>query len=101
MTEAFSTTTIDQIAKRLGEPAWLTELRRQALTKHLELSWPHTSDDIWRRTDVSLLDPMRGFAPATPTLHERLPLSEAQLAALTKPLGRPNHRTTRATRRVV
>ena len=87
MAEAFSADTIGQIARRLQEPAWLTELRRKALARHAELSWPHTSDDIWRRTDVSLLDPMRGFAPATPALHERLPLSEAQLAALTKPLG--------------
>jgi len=87
MKESFSASTIDQLAKRLQEPAWLTELRRKALARHAELPWPHASDDIWRRTDVSLLDPMRGFAPAIPALHERFPFSDPQLAALTKPLG--------------
>ena len=62
----FDTTTIDALGKRLHEPGWLTELRRAALRRHAELPWPHKSDDIWRRTDVSLLDPSGGFSPATP-----------------------------------
>ncbi len=87
MAEAFSPSTIDQLAKRLNEPPWLTELRRKALAHHVELPWPHASDDIWRRTDVSLLDPIRGFSPVQPALHEAISLTEDQFAQLTQPLG--------------
>ncbi len=86
-TTPFNIATIDQLAKRLHEPAWLTDLRRRALARHADLPWPHKSDDIWRRTDVSLLDPAQGFAPSAPALLERIPFAEAQLAALTQPLG--------------
>lgn len=86
-TTPFNAAMIDQLAKRLHEPAWLTELRRRSLDRHAALPWPHQSDDVWRRTDVSLLDPARGFTPATPGLLERIPLTEAQLAVLTQPLG--------------
>ncbi len=78
---------IEQTAKRLQEPAWLTDLRRQALARHAELPWPHPSDDIWRRTDVSLLDPAKGFAPAAASLQQAIQLTEAQAAAFTQPLG--------------
>jgi Fe-S cluster assembly protein SufD len=87
MTTAFGADTIARIAKRLGEPSWLTELRRSALRTHAELPWPHPSDDVWRRTDVSLLDPSRGFAPTEPGLLQSLRLSDAELGALTRPLG--------------
>ncbi len=88
MNDAFSTATIDQLARELKEPAWLTELRRKALARHAQLPWPHPSDDIWRRTDVSLLDPAQGFSPTPPSLLQAIPLSDAQLAGLTQPLGR-------------
>ena len=87
MTSAFTTDTIEEIAKRLREPSWITELRRSALRAHAELPWPHPSDDIWRRTNVALLDPGRGFSPAGPSLLQSLRLSEAELAGLTRPLG--------------
>ena len=87
MPEAFSTEAIDQLSKRLKEPSWLTDLRCAAWAKHRELPWPHPSDDIWRRTDVSLLDPSKGFVPAAPTLQPSVSLTDARLAALTKPLG--------------
>ncbi|MBI4342766.1 MAG: Fe-S cluster assembly protein SufD [Candidatus Omnitrophica bacterium] len=87
MSEPFSTATIDALARQFREPAWLTELRRAALHRHAELPWPHASDDIWRRTDVSLLDPRRGFSPVRPDLLQSVRLSDAQLAALTTPLG--------------
>ena len=87
MTALFSTATIDEIAKQLNEPTWLTELRRKALARHVQLPWPHPSDDIWRRTDVSLLDPMRGFSPAPQTLQEAITLTQEQFTSLTKPLG--------------
>ncbi len=81
--------TIDQLTARLREPAWLSQLRRAALAQHAELSWPHASDDIWRRTDVAWLDPARqGCAPASPALLQAVPvLRQAQLAAFTQPLG--------------
>jgi Fe-S cluster assembly protein SufD len=80
--------TIDRLARQSHEPAWLTELRRRALAQHEALPWPHPSDDVWRRTDVALLDPARGrFAPVQPGLLQSLRLSEPQLAALVRPLG--------------
>jgi Fe-S cluster assembly protein SufD len=83
----FNAATIDQLARRFKEPAWLTELRRKALAKHGELPWPHPSDDIWRRTDVSLLDPSKGFSPTEPSLQQAIALTDEQLAAYTTPLG--------------
>ncbi len=80
-------TTIDQIAKQLKEPDWLTDLRRRSLARHTELPWPHPSDDIWRRIDVSQLDPARGFTPVEPALLDKVRLSERQLAAWTQPLA--------------
>ena len=88
MPEMLSLTTIDQLAKRLKEPAWLTELRRAAFKQHGELPWPHPSDEIWRRTDVTLLDPMQGFALADrPGLLQSFRLSDAQAAQFTRPMG--------------
>jgi Fe-S cluster assembly protein SufD len=87
MAETFSASTIERLAKQLREPAWVTDLRRRSLDAHARLPWPHASDDIWRRTDVSLLDPSRGFAPAQDGLLQGVALSDAQLQALTRPLG--------------
>ncbi|MBI3321959.1 MAG: Fe-S cluster assembly protein SufD [Candidatus Omnitrophica bacterium] len=87
MPEPLGPTTIDQLARHFQEPAWLTQLRRNALAQHLELPWPQASDDVWRRTDVSLLDPMRHCAASTPALLQTLPLSDAQVNDLTRPLG--------------
>ena len=87
MSETFSSATIDQLGKRLSEPAWLTELRRKAWAAHANLPWPHPSDDIWRRTDVSLLNPLKEFSPATPSLLQSVRLTEPQLRDLTQPLG--------------
>ncbi len=79
--------TIDAITRRLKEPAWLGDSRRQALARHHQLPWPHPSDDIWRRTDVRLLDPAQGFSTVAPPLLERMPLQHAQLERFTQPLG--------------
>lgn len=87
MPQTFDTATIDQLAKRLKEPSWITDLRRAALTQHSTLPWPHKSDDIWRRTDVSLLDPRRGFSPSVPGLLQSVALNESQSAELVSPLG--------------
>jgi Fe-S cluster assembly protein SufD len=87
MASAFDAHAIDRIARNLREPGWLTDLRRAALRAHGELPWPHPSDDIWRRTDVSLLDPGRGFSPADPGLLQGLKVTDAGLDMLTRPLG--------------
>ena len=81
----FNVETIERLAKQLDEPPWLTERRRRALARHAELPWPHPSDDVWRRTDVSLLDPARGFTPARPERLHAPPV--AQLEELTRPLA--------------
>lgn len=87
MSDAFGPSTIDRISKEQREPAWVTDLRRRALDTHERLPWPHASDDIWRRTDVSLLDPGRGFMPAQAGLLQGVPIGEQQLQSLTRPLG--------------
>ena len=87
MADAFSTETIDQIAKRSNEPEWLTELRHRAWATHVGLPWPHKSDDVWRRTDVALLDPTKNFLPVQPGLLQSIPVTESRLAELTQPLG--------------
>ncbi len=87
MVELLDTTTIDRLAKQLKEPTWITELRRRALESHSRLPWPHPSDDIWRRTDVTLLDPFQGFSPTSSALMERIPVQESRLADFTQPLG--------------
>jgi len=87
MSAVLGAATIDELAERGHEPSWLIDLRRKALSRHAELPWPHPSDDIWRRTDVTQLDPMRGFSSAAPALQQAVPLSDAQFAALTQPLG--------------
>ena len=70
------------------EPGWLGALRASALKQFEALPWPHPSDDIWRRTDVSLLDPSCGFAISDgPGALQSLPLTDAQLAQFTQPLA--------------
>ncbi len=87
MSELLSVATIEQLARQFKEPSWLTERRRRALARHAQLPWPHPSDDIWRRTDVSLLDPAQGFSAAWPELLQAIPLDDARLGHLTQPLG--------------
>lgn len=87
MSEAFGAATIEGLARELREPAWLTGLRHEAWAAHTTLPWPHASDDVWRRTDVALLDPLRGFEPTQPSLLSRLSLTEAELVQFARPLG--------------
>lgn len=77
---------LTRLAKSSQEPAWLTDRRRAAVARHAELPWPHPSDDVWRRTDVTQLDPSTGFTPAD-RLQQALSLTDDQLAQWTKPLG--------------
>jgi Fe-S cluster assembly protein SufD len=87
MAEPFGASTIDAVSRQLNEPSWVTQLRRVALSRHAALPWPHASDDIWRRTDVSLLDPAKGFSPVQPSLLQSLRLPQARLDELVRPLG--------------
>ncbi|PIQ83168.1 MAG: Fe-S cluster assembly protein SufD [Candidatus Omnitrophica bacterium CG11_big_fil_rev_8_21_14_0_20_63_9] len=83
----FDQAALDQLSKELREPQWLTALRRTAWARHAKLPWPHPSDDIWRRTDVTLLDPSKGFAPTQPSLLQSVKVSDAQLTQYMQPLG--------------
>ncbi len=47
------------------EPAWMQELRAKAQERFDGMSWPTTSDEEWRRTDVSGIDAL-SYVPATP-----------------------------------
>ena len=88
MGPSFDATTIAELSRRFEEPAWMAELRRHAWATHTQLPWPHASDDIWRRTDAALLDPLRGFAPVEPALFSSMHLSPAQFEEWAQPLGR-------------
>ena len=51
---ALSSETLEQLQ---GEPAWLRERREAALADFQTLPAPSKTDEEWRRTDVSRLDP--------------------------------------------
>ena len=51
---AITTETLDQLQ---GEPGWLRDVRRKALETYERLPAPSRTDEEWRRTDVSRLDP--------------------------------------------
>lgn len=87
MADAFNTQTIERLSRQLQEPSWLRELRHRALATHQQLPWPHSSDEIWRRTDVKLLDPQQGFQMATPDGPSRIDLDSRELKAFVQPLG--------------
>lgn len=87
MSEPFSDTTIHALARQCQEPSWMTELRRHALATYAQLPWPHPSDDIWRRTDTSLLNPPEGFSPVPPTAGNEAAWRSSDLAAFLQPLG--------------
>jgi Fe-S cluster assembly protein SufD len=48
--------TLDQLQ---GEPGWLRDVRRKALDAYDRLPAPSKTDEEWRRTDVSRLDPIQ------------------------------------------
>ena len=60
-----------------GEPDWLRENRRSALESYQRLPAPSKTDEEWRRTDVSRLDPSAFSrfekAPAHTTMATNLP----------------------------
>ena len=65
----------------------MTELRHRALATHTALPWPHPSDDIWRRTDVSWLNPTAGFSPLPLSALNGLLTHASRLRPFLQPLG--------------
>jgi Fe-S cluster assembly protein SufD len=51
---AITAETLDQLQ---GEPGWLRDVRQKALATYEQLPGPSKTDEEWRRTDVSRLDP--------------------------------------------
>ncbi len=51
---AITAETLDELQ---GEPGWLRDVRRKALETYERLPLPSKTDEEWRRTDVSRLDP--------------------------------------------
>jgi len=83
-----SEATIEQLSRRAKEPAWLSELRAAAWQRHAQLPWPHPSDEIWRRTDVSVFDPSRpSVVPDAPALLQSVDLRDSTTASLIEPSG--------------
>ena len=46
-----------------AEPVWMKSLRAAARDKFAGMAWPSTSEEEWRRTDVSRLG-LEGYTPA-------------------------------------
>lgn len=70
---AISSQTLDQLQ---GEPGWLRERRESALATFERLPAPSRTDEEWRRTDVSRLDPSQ-FAKLEHLDGQKLVLPEA------------------------
>lgn len=79
--------TLERLSRQLKEPEWLAESRRRAWDAHAALPWPHPSDEVWRRTDVSLLDPARGFSPREPQRRQAVSTTDEAIQRLIRPLG--------------
>lgn len=54
-TTGFSQAAFEEFLARRDEPAWLTDLRKTAWAKFVELPLPSGRDEEWMRTDVRLL----------------------------------------------
>ena len=94
----FNSQTLEELTFR-GEPDWLRDRRRTALDAYERLPMPGRTDEEWRRTDVTGLDPGKyaklehanGFKQATPDLpkgviFEPLSVAAERHGALVKPL---------------
>jgi Fe-S cluster assembly protein SufD len=95
-TIGFNNETFNAFLSARNEPAWLAELRREAWEKFQALSWPDTSNEEWRRTDIRLFR-LDKFAPpisgaerdthrATPLLAEGVELAGFATAYDSRPV---------------
>ena len=84
----YSPETIAQLSRHAKEPAWLQQMRANAWTQHAKLAWPHASDEIWRRTDLSAFRPERpGASNDLDALLTIKPADAARVQPLIAPLG--------------
>lgn len=56
MGETIARETVEELASRLDEPAWLVDLRLAARELYLQTPNPTERDEDWRRTDIGALD---------------------------------------------
>ncbi len=57
-----------------AEPEWMLSLRRRALEEFKGMEWPTTSDEEWRRSDISNYDfDNYSYATAPDAVEKRLP----------------------------
>jgi Fe-S cluster assembly protein SufD len=94
---AFTEETLERTSQ--GEPDWLLDRRRTAFAAYERMPMPSRTDEEWRRTDVTGLDPGKyatlehanGFKQATPDLPKGVIFEPLSVAAerhgdLVKPL---------------
>ena len=66
----------------------MTQWRTAAWQRHAQLPWPSSSDETWRRTDVSVFDPSRpSVIGPEASLVQGVQVSDRQLADLLHPAG--------------
>ncbi|MBY0550149.1 MAG: Fe-S cluster assembly protein SufD [Candidatus Obscuribacterales bacterium] len=75
MGDTIARETIEELASRLDEPAWLVDLRLAAREIYLQTPNPTERDEDWRRTDIGALDltGMRIVSLATPGVVSTVP----------------------------
>ncbi len=76
----FTQEAFDAFLAARDEPAWLTELRRKAWRRFVELPMPSSRDEEWMRTDIRLFKLDRYRLP-DPAPHESPEFPHALLAA--------------------
>jgi Fe-S cluster assembly protein SufD len=76
----FTQQAFDAFLAARDEPAWLTEIRRQAWQRFIELPMPSSRDEEWMRTDIRLFKLDRYQLP-DPAPHGSLEFPHALLAA--------------------
>ena len=50
----FSQEAFESFLEARNEPSWLTERRRQAWSRFMEMDWPARNEEEWIRTDIRL-----------------------------------------------
>ncbi|MEX2092178.1 MAG: Fe-S cluster assembly protein SufD [Pirellulales bacterium] len=83
----FTQQAFDAFLAARDEPGWLTELRRKAWRRFIELPMPSSHDEEWMRTDIRLFKLDRFHVP-DPAPHESRKYPHALLAAGVELSGR-------------
>lgn len=86
----FDQQAFDAFLRSRREPAWLTEMRRNAWQVFLEKDWPNRRDEEWMRTDIRLFKVNQYALPIEPSAAEEntqpLLTAEVELAGRTTAL---------------